>query len=226
MLKLSIIFTDYNDIKRTEDLYFNLKETNGEKEMENYKYHYCRATDVDLVLSDRTWLMDKIKYLQGTVIPSIEEEVDRRDKVLADWKEEFPILRKENAELKKENKGFEEEITKLKLDIERKNERIKELIIDNDDLYAVNTALHEEIERSKLIIKGTPLSEVKKEVFKQYCMNDIAITKLCYEESAYIKIARHIRSKYNALVKAGFSHDDAMSLIPMWTDDCEVNNAD
>ncbi len=272
----------------------NTKETNGEKEMEEkYKYPHCRATDVDLVLSDRTWFMDKIKYLQDTVIPAIEKEVDKRDKVIAGFKEDAKdledtnnalndmkeglyatinnqrdiIARKEEilkdfqkqiGKLKLDNekkadeirglsdvikeleelnmskqnenvvlkKGFEEEITKLKLDIERKNERIKELIIDNDDLYAVNTALHEEIERSKLVIKGTPLSEVKKEVFNQYCMNDIAITKMYYEESAYIKIARHIRSKYNALVKAGFSHDEAMSFIPMWTDDCEVNNVD
>lgn len=258
-----------------------------------YKYYYNRATELELAGERREWLVNRIKYLQDTVIPAIEEEVDRRDNVIAGFKEDVKdledtntalnnmkeglyatinnqrdiIARKEeilkdfqkqiskfkldnekkadenrglsdvikeleelNMSKQNENvvlkKGFEEEITKLKLDIERKNERIKELIIDNDDLYAVNTALHEEIERSKLVIKGTPLSEVKKEVFKQYCMNDIAITKMCYEESAYIKIARHIRSKYNALVKAGFSHDDAMSLIPMWTDDCEVNNAD
>ena len=31
-------------------------------------------------------------------------------------------------------------------------------------------------------------------------------------------IARTMYNKYDALVKAGFSHDDAMSLIPMWTD--------
>ena len=63
------------------------------------------------------------------------------------------------------------------------------------------------------------MSEVKKELFEQYRMNDIAIAKMCYEESTYIKFARHIRSKYDALVNVGFSHDDAMSLIPMWTDD-------
>ena len=39
----------------------------------------------------------------------------------------------------------------------------------------------------------------------------------------YTKYAKHLMRKYEALTDAGFSHDDAMSLIPMW-DDADLKN--
>lgn len=36
--------------------------------------------------------------------------------------------------------------------------------------------------------------------------------------SSYSEYAKHLMRKYEALTDSGFSHDDAMSLIPMWTD--------
>lgn len=36
--------------------------------------------------------------------------------------------------------------------------------------------------------------------------------------SSYSEYAKHLMRKYEALTDHGFSHDDAMSLIPMWND--------
>ena len=38
-------------------------------------------------------------------------------------------------------------------------------------------------------------------------------------ELPYSRYANHIHMKYKALVGSGFSHDDAMALIPMWDED-------
>lgn len=38
------------------------------------------------------------------------------------------------------------------------------------------------------------------------------------DERPYDRYARHIHMKYKALTDSGFSHDDAMGLIPMWDD--------
>ena len=36
--------------------------------------------------------------------------------------------------------------------------------------------------------------------------------------SSYSEYAKHLMRKYEALTDSGFSHDDAMSLIPLWGD--------
>ena len=36
--------------------------------------------------------------------------------------------------------------------------------------------------------------------------------------SSYSEYAKHLMRKYEALTDSGFSHDDAMSLIPLWDD--------
>ena len=41
--------------------------------------------------------------------------------------------------------------------------------------------------------------------------------------SSYSEYAKHLMRKYEALTDHGFSHDDAMSLIPMW-DDADFEN--
>lgn len=41
--------------------------------------------------------------------------------------------------------------------------------------------------------------------------------------SSYSEYAKHLMRKYEALTDSGFSHDDAMSLIPMW-DDADFEN--
>ena len=42
-------------------------------------------------------------------------------------------------------------------------------------------------------------------------------------ELNYSEYAKHLMRKYEALTDAGFSHDDAMCLIPMW-DDADFEN--
>ena len=41
--------------------------------------------------------------------------------------------------------------------------------------------------------------------------------------SSYSEYAKHLMRKYEALTDSGFSHDDAMSLIPVW-DDVDFEN--
>ena len=41
--------------------------------------------------------------------------------------------------------------------------------------------------------------------------------------SSYSEYAKHLMRKYEALTDHGFSHDDAMRLIPLW-DDADFEN--
>lgn len=62
-----------------------------------------------------------------------------------------------------------------------------------------------------------------------YLIEDMRRTRELYEkhylckwvnnDSPYDKVAEHMMRKYKALRNAGFDHEDAMSLIPMWSDD-------
>ena len=55
---------------------------------------------------------------------------------------------------------------------------------------------------------------------RAYIENDISSTKELAERfNSCSAKAINIRNKYEALIYVGFSHDDAMSLIPMWTDE-------
>ena len=64
--------------------------------------------------------------------------------------------------------------------------------------------------------------EIKKlhqeEEIKAYCAHDICSMMEVAKAMKYVNFARHIRRKYEALTDQGFSHDEAMSLIPMWND--------
>ena len=79
--------------------------------------------------------------------------------------------------------------------------------------------------------------EIKKlhqeEETKAYCIHDICSTmeiaslypkrSSVGESMKYADYAKHLMRKYEALTDHGFSHDDAMSLIPMW-DDADFEN--
>jgi hypothetical protein len=224
------------------------KETNGEKEMEEkYKYYYNRATELDLAGERREWLVNRIKYLQDTVIPAIEEEVRRRNVVLEDWKEQFASKEESLKVLQKRITYLDDDKRILNLDIEKKAKEIKRLEGVIKELEELNVSKQNEIaelkkdnERLKnkvnALTPSIPPLKLKDDAFKKYCTNDVEMTKKLYmwnhdygmlhKSHNYHDTAMHMRRKYESLKAVGFSHDDAMSLIPMWTDDCEVGNAD
>jgi predicted RNase H-like nuclease (RuvC/YqgF family) len=135
--------------------------------------------------------------------------------------------------------------------LRQENEKLKQAIKEAKDKESVLNNKIDELtnEYAKSCIKLADKSlqshvdclyKLKDDAFKKYCENDIQMTKkLAFFAkdynmwmrtpspiSKYEQTAKHIRNKYEALIKAGFSHDDAMSLIPMWMDDCEVDDAD
>lgn len=111
-------------------------------------------------------------------------------------------------ETKKENDDTDEK-TELTEKVNELKDRLVELSESYADALKERDALRNEV------------------VYKQNLLDDISKRNTELEEDAalrpvddlpYTKIANHIRLKYQALIDQGFSHDDAMSLIPMWWD--------
>lgn len=100
-----------------------------------------------------------------------------------------------------------------------------------------------ELERLKNLLKGKAytieqqlkvidcyrkkeIRELKEKLNKdeQDTMVDVPVNFVLEDSnSSYYEYAIHLMRKYEALTDSGFSHDDAMSLIPMW-DDADFEN--
>lgn len=119
-----------------------------------------------------------------------------------------------------------DEITSLEHANELKNDQIDELVDQVNELentimekHEIIDELEDQIVEKQKTIDMLLSSDNKSAAFVEYCKRDVKITKKLCELGHYAKYAAHMKRKYDALVKAGFSHDDAMSFLPMWLDD-------
>jgi DNA repair exonuclease SbcCD ATPase subunit len=124
-----------------------------------------------------------------------------------------------------------EVINSLHDKVKLRDEEIDKLVMENVDLVEAIKAKDKRI--AELWGRIDKLDE------ERYIEQDIEATKKLYEffihtspidiqkeepticpinEIPYARYANHIRMKYKALTDNGFSHDDAMALIPMWDD--------
>lgn len=129
---------------------------------------------------------------------------------------------------------MQEEIQKLKaelnspigyldldsLDKQRELERLKNLLKGKD--YTIEQQLKViDCYRKEIDNQKEEIRELKEKLNKdeQNTMDDAPMNfVLDGSNSSYSEYAKHLMRKYEALTDSGFSHDDAMSLIPMWDD--------
>ena len=152
----------------------------------------------------------------------------------------------EIVELKRALEGYrnkldekEDYIGRLQMQITDMQEEIQKLERFKSLLKRSEGTIEEQrkvIDRYRTEI-GKIKEEIKKphqeEEIKAYCAQDIcsmANTVAFHlkmpsvdDGMRYVDYAKHLMRKYEALTDHGFSHDDAMSLIPMW-DDTDFKN--
>ena len=114
-----------------------------------------------------------------------------------------------------ELKGFKSLLKGSELRIEEQRKVIDRYRTEIDKLKEEINKLHQE------------------EEIKAYCVQDICSMvdtgafhlkmSSVGESMKYADYAKHLMRKYEALVDQGFSHDDAMSLMPLW-DDADFEN--
>ena len=131
------------------------------------------------------------------------------------------------------------EITELTATIKAKDKQISELVdlvnIKSEYATSLNSMLNDRIEKYQtlraniemagfevgddntvIVRPDKPHFATNEEVADKF--NSCSTNCAMYPTDIARTIARTMRDKYEALIYVGFSHDDAMGLIPMWTD--------
>lgn len=102
----------------------------------------------------------------------------------------------------------EKTIADLNRIIEEKQETVEHFRKENDKLRC-------EIAMKRDAIKALELAiNIKDRLIEDLKEDQITPATTSYEDKA-----TDLRKRYEALVKAGFDHDSAMSLIPLWWDE-------
>ena len=131
-----------------------------------------------------------------------------------------------NKALYKEHsvKYQKDEIVKLNNLLFEKNRTIEEQVANINDMdsninrYQLKiNDLEEEIRKLKEQL-NSPIGYLDLELVEDKIGYAPTNFELAECENHYSPYAKHLMRKYEALTDAGFSHDDAMSLIPMWDD--------
>lgn len=121
--------------------------------------------------------------------------------------EEIDKLVKENERLNEDvinlTKADEVNVDTIRMLRDRIDKMDEERYIEHDLEMAKKVAEH-----YKSLVETSPIVLTKSE----------ESTIRPFNELPYVRYARHIHMKYKALTDSGFSHDDAMGLIPMWDD--------
>ena len=114
-------------------------------------------------------------------------------------------------------RDMEDYIGRLQMQIRDTQEEIQKLRFDNAELLKKNDELESE---NYYFHRRIAILKEENQKLKETLNNPIGYLDLDLVDKAmkYGDFARHIRKKYEALTDAGFSHDDAMSLIPLWDD--------
>lgn len=176
--------------------------------------------------------MDEIRmYTKEELKDIIEEQKDEiveLKRALEEYRNKLDKKEDYIGRLQMQITDMQEEIQKLKAKL---NSPIGYLDLDLVDKQ-------NEIERLKNLLKGKDytieqqlkvidyyrkkeIRELKEKLNKdeQDTMDDAPVNFVLEDSNgSYSEYAIHLMRKYEALTDAGFSHDDAMSLIPMWDD--------
>lgn len=213
-----------------------IPETENKKENEEMKV--CEFT-----CEEKAKLIEEIETLRGDVEMREEENqglrnklaehaqqignqrnlIVRRDEVIYDYRSKLKNLNQTNEDLANKLAVERAMVERLEVMVTTRDEEIAKLVKEIEEFEEAVKAKNERI--SELCARIDKLDEAR------YIEQDITMTKelfdkfnSCGTECALHPtdiargIARHMRNKYDALIYVGFSHDDAMSLIPMWTD--------
>lgn len=149
-------------------------------------------------------------------LADLKWQLEQKDRDVEDYEIKIDHDRIYIEELEDRICELEKEARPLGEQIKEKNKRIEEL---EGRCKAKDARINELCARIDKLIE------------QHYIDTDIAVTKEIAERFASMPskcalspnditmgIAKAMRNKYEALVAVGFSHDDAMSLIPMWLD--------
>ena len=205
------------------------------KENEKLRKSVDILTDgIDRRENENTGLYNKISELDRTIEEQQEkiklrtEEIDKlvkENEELRTWDNVQTVinLKKYIAELDDKLRDTEYAKYKLNQRIDGLNEQINaiaEKAVEEKTRYEKtikNLERDNEELRTQADIRDKVDSELSK-AYKTYISLQNNSTIVPIDELPYARYAGHIRLKYLALTDSGFSHDDAMGLIPMWTD--------
>lgn len=196
---------------------------------------------------DKQKLFDELTHKNKRIAKLNEDIEDLKDEN-EDWEDNYDELKEENERLNKANAELRDQYIRVKEANEKlsaeepeldfiltcyrgKLEKLCDLEEEYNDLKEENERLKNvNVNLAKENVRLRTISQFhREEEFKAYCDHDISSTmdvaslypKLIPVGKAreYGDFAKHIRQKYEALINQGFSHDDAMGLIPLWGDE-------
>ena len=196
-----------------EDLANKLAEERARVDDKTYELSLYKKESqglLDEVCDKNRWLNDQLNLKEKRI-----QELDTRN---INLNEQINILRAEKETQAESIKDLLESNDKMKEDIEAKDKDIEYKQSLLDEICDNYNRLRTHIEEIGFKVDETDDSLTMEVGFD---LNGITPKSLhCAQSPEDIchAIARLMYNKYDALVKAGFSHDDALSLIPMWTD--------
>jgi DNA repair exonuclease SbcCD ATPase subunit len=209
-----------NSFAKTNEDLSNQLAAERAKNMKLQDMVVARDEEIDKLVKENDDLMNAMAA-KNEEIMNLRAEKDamaaRKAKVIAAMKEDMKTKDKDIDILKVR---VENQVSSIKYlcdrnkwlndQVDAKNKRIQELCSRIDKL-----------DEARYIEQDITMTKDLYELLRQ--ARPIVIPKeeptICpINETPYARYANHIRMKYKALTDNGFSHDDAMSLIPMWDD--------
>lgn len=182
--------------------------------------------------------MDEIRmYTKEELKDIIEEQKDEiveLKRALEEYRNKLDKKEDYIGRLQMQITDMQEEIQKLKAELnspigyldldslgkQREFERLKNLLKGKD--YTIEQQLQViDYYRKEFDNQNEEIRELKEKLNKdeQDTMDDAPVNFVLEDSNgSYSEYAIHLMRKYEALTDHGFSHDDAMSLIPMWDD--------
>lgn len=215
---------------RIEELETQIKNLRAEKD--------ARAAGKAKALDEAETKIENLQTKFRSVLRQLDNATRNYDNLLdknRKLREAYADLERCNNTQAESLKDLLESNDKFKEDIESRNREIAKLVNENQSIQRTleKYTMWNRTQAESIKAKDKRISELcdrlDKANMERYIENDIAVTKEIAEkikpinELPYARYAGHIRMKYKALVDNGFSHDDAMGLIPMW-DDTELMN--
>ena len=165
-----------------------------------------QVKDYQSRLEEVTELWQAAKKNLAVYARRLESQVEiilRKDAVINDYRAKIDCVAQTNEDITNQLAAERAKVERLENMVRLRDEEIENL--RNMAVTSILTTRNPYIERNE-VITALRNSIVKLE------------NKFKVDELPYARYADHIHMKYKSLTDAGFSHDDAMGLIPMWDD--------
>jgi chromosome segregation ATPase len=214
-----------DDNKKLEIAKWDLKD---EREIFKERIRYLESNDVykeyqnrvDELIKDNNKLKKRVEELVKNS-NNLGNDVDILTVENKDLKRRVDELVMKNDELEDEKQELDEKCADLLTELDNSDRRCINLTYENSDLKRCNNELTNRI--NEIVKKNIDVSgEITKKLRKiKNALNSLygKPSECDSSHDDYNTYAKHIAAKIKALEDAGLSHDDAMSLIPLWDDE-------